>query len=115
MVIMFALQGVMLLILLGMGSAEATLALAAAWIGFNFGGNFALFPSATADFFGTKNLGMNYGLVFTSYGVAGIVGPILGGAVFDMTASYEMAFIPAGILCLVAAGLAYFTRAPKHE
>ena len=34
----------------------------------DFGGNFALFPSATADYFGSKNLGMNYGWIFTAYG-----------------------------------------------
>jgi OFA family oxalate/formate antiporter-like MFS transporter len=113
--IMFALQGVMMLALMQMGSSELTLALAAAWVGFNFGGNFALFPSATADYFGTKNLGMNYGLVFTSYGVAGIVGPILGGAVFDATGSYLWAFIPAGILCLIAAGLAFVIKTPHHK
>ena len=113
MSLMFALQGVIMLVLIQMGSAELTLAIAAAWIGFNFGGNFALFPSATADYFGTKNLGMNYGLVFTSYGVAGIFGPILGGAVFDATGSYLWAFMPAGVLCLVAAGLAFLLKAPK--
>ncbi|MBN2518022.1 MAG: OFA family MFS transporter [Candidatus Altiarchaeota archaeon] len=115
MSLMFALQGVMMLILMSMGSGELTLAVAAAWIGFNFGGNFALFPSATADYFGTKNLGINYGLVFTSYGVAGIIGPILGGQVFDLTGSYLWAFIPAGVMCLVAAGLAFLLKSPQHN
>ena len=36
-------------------------------------GNFALFPSVAADYFGTKNIGMNYGWIFTAYGVAGIL------------------------------------------
>lgn len=115
MSLMFLLQGVMMLALMQMGGSELALALAAAWVGFNFGGNFALFPSATADYFGTKNLGMNYGFVFTSYGVAGIVGPLLGGMVFDATGSYLWAFIPAGILCLIAAGLAFFLKAPGHK
>ncbi len=113
MTIMFALQGVMMLALMQMGATEVTLAIAAAWVGFNFGGNFALFPSATADYYGTKNLGINYGLVFTSYGLGGIAGPILGGMVFDATGSYMWAFIPSGILCLVAAGISLFTRKPS--
>ncbi|HPZ84162.1 MAG TPA: OFA family MFS transporter, partial [Thermogutta sp.] len=58
--------------------------LGACWIGFNFGGNFALFPAATADLFGNKNVGANYGWVFTSYGIGGIVGPILGGYFGDL-------------------------------
>jgi len=79
---------------------------AAALIGFNFGANFALFPAATADSFGSENVGLNYGFVFTSYGVGGIVGPILAGMVKDAGMSYMYAFIPAAILCFVAAGLA---------
>ena len=48
---------------------------AASLIGFNFGGNFALFPAATADYFGDKSVGSNYGWVFTAYGDAGTAGP----------------------------------------
>ncbi|MEA2038104.1 MAG: OFA family MFS transporter [Nanoarchaeota archaeon] len=112
MTVMFVLQGVMMLYLMKMGTTALLLGVAAAWIGFNFGGNFALFPSATADFFGTKHLGANYGFVFTAYGVAGIIGPILGGKVFDLTGSYVYAFVPSGILCIVAALLAFMTKKP---
>jgi OFA family oxalate/formate antiporter-like MFS transporter len=80
--------------------------LASALVGLNFGGNFALFPSATTDYFGTKNLGMNYGLIFTAYGVAGILGPVVGGVLFDVTQQYIMAFVFAGLLCFLAAGCA---------
>ncbi len=79
---------------------------AAALIGFNFGANFALFPAATADSFGSENVGLNYGFVFTSYGVGGIVGPILAGMVKDAGLSFLYAFIPAAALCFIAAGLA---------
>ena len=113
MFFMFLLQGIMMLVLMKMGSTALLLGVAAAWIGFNFGGNFALFPSTTADFFGTKNIGVNYGFVFTAYGVAGIVGPILGGRVFDVTGSYLWAFIPAGIVCLLASMLSFFTKHPN--
>ena len=114
MTLMFLLQGIMMLALIEMGATEITLSIAAAWVGFNFGGNLALFPSTTADFFGTKNMGMNYGLMFTAYGVAGIAGPILAGSVFDMTGSYLWAFIPAGIACLVAACISFNLKSPHH-
>jgi len=113
--LMFLLQGVMMLALINMGSTEMTLSIAAAWVGFNFGGNLALFPSTTADFFGTKNVGINYGLMFTAYGVAGIVGPILAGNVFDMTGSYLWAFIPSGVACLIAAGISLGLKHPHHN
>jgi len=72
-VIMFAFQAVMMFIL-PLLTTETAITLGAGLVGFNFGGNFAVFPSATADLFGSKNLGANYGLVFTSYGVAGVAG-----------------------------------------
>lgn len=109
---MFLLQGVAMFALSKFAASYYVIMAFAALVGFNFGGNFALFPSATADFFGTKNIGINYGLVFTSYGVAGLLGPVLGGKVFDATQSYSQAFIIAGGLCIFASVLAFITKAP---
>jgi OFA family oxalate/formate antiporter-like MFS transporter len=106
---MFAFQAVMMFLLAGM-ETEMSLAVAASIVGFNFGGNFALFPSATADLFGAKNLGANYGWVFTSYGIAGVVGVAAGNAAKVMTGSYAAAFRLAAVLCLVAAGCALVVR-----
>ncbi len=103
MMIMFLAQGMAFMMLVTVESHFAIF-LASAWVGLNFGGNFALFPSATADYFGTKNIGMNYGWIFTAYGVAGILGPVVGGVLFDATQTYVMAFVFAGILCFIAAG-----------
>ncbi len=104
-VAMFVFQAVMMFVLAGM-QTEVSLAVAASLIGFNFGGNFALFPSATADLFGAKNVGANYGWVFTSYGIAGVVGIAAGNYAKVETGSYETAFYVAGVLCLVSAALA---------
>lgn len=105
MMIMFLSQGMAFMLLVGVESHFAVF-LASAWVGLNFGGNFALFPSATSDYFGTKHFGMNYGWIFTAYGVAGILGPVVGGVLFDVTQQYVMAFVFAGILCFLAAGCA---------
>jgi OFA family oxalate/formate antiporter-like MFS transporter len=102
MMIMFLAQGMAFMLLISVKS-HAAVFLASAWVGLNFGGNFALFPSATADYFGTKNFGINYGWIFTAYGVAGILGPVVGGVLFDVTEDYVMAFVFAGILCFLAA------------
>ncbi len=111
---MFALQGIMMIAFFFVGGNEYLLYLSAAIIGFNFGGNFALFPSATADFFGNKSVGLNYGWVFLSYGFGGIIGPLLGGIMGDM--EYWMwAFIPAGIACLFAAVLAFLLKPPVKK
>jgi MFS family permease len=47
---------------------------------------------------------MNYGWIFTAYVVAGILGPVVGGVLFDATQAYVIAFVFAGILCFIAAG-----------
>jgi OFA family oxalate/formate antiporter-like MFS transporter len=111
-ILMCLAQGVMMIVFYFIGGTEWGLYLGAAIIGFNFGGNFALFPAATADFFGNKTVGVNYPLVFLAYGVGGIVGPILGGKMGD-AANWQMAFIPAGIACFVGAVLMMLMKPPR--
>ena len=105
---MCILQGIMMSLFFFTTSNPISFYIVASLIGFNFGGNFALFPSATADSFGAENVGLNYGYVFTSYGIGGIIGPILAGAVQDAGFSFLYAFIPSAIMCFIAALLAIF-------
>ncbi len=105
MIAMFLLQAVTMA-LLTQATTELTIAVAASIVGFNFGGNFALFPSATADLFGAKNLGANYGWVFTSYGIAAVIGMLAGNTAKQMTGDYFPAFLAAACLCVISAGLA---------
>lgn len=111
-VLMSPLQGIMMIVFYFIAGNEWGLYIGAAVIGFNFGGNFALFPAATADLFGNKNVGINYPWVFLAYGVGGIAGPFLGGAMGDAQA-WIWAFIPAGVACLVLAGIATRLRMAK--
>lgn len=110
-VLMSLLQGVMMILFFFVGGYEWGLYLGAAFIGFNFGGNFALFPAATADLFGNGNVGINYPWVFLSYGVGGVLGPILGGIMGD-SGAWLWAFLPAGVACILAAGLALTLKPP---
>lgn len=81
-------------------------------IGYCYGSQLAVFPSATADFFGIRNLGNNYGLLLTAWGTAGIIGPMSGGRIFDATQSYRSAFLVAAALALVAAAVIATVRPP---
>lgn len=100
-IIMAATQGVFVYLFQFMAGNEYTLYLFAMLIGFNFGGNFALFPTITADTFGVKYVGMNYGWVFLAYAIGGIAGPVMGGKLGDM-GNFPLAFTICGILCIVA-------------
>jgi OFA family oxalate/formate antiporter-like MFS transporter len=104
---MFAFQAVMMTVFFYTTSNPILFYVIAALIGFNFGGNFALFPVSCADSFGAENLAVNYGFLFTAYGIGGVVGPILAGLVQDAKLSFLYAFIPAAVLCAIAVGLAF--------
>jgi MFS family permease len=117
--LMCLLQGIIMLFLYYLGASPIGFIIAASIIGFNFGGNFALFPAATADFFGNKTVGRNYGLVFFAYGIAGIAGPQIAGLFKDAAkgattpAAWSTPFIIAGIACILGAVIIMMAKAPK--
>jgi OFA family oxalate/formate antiporter-like MFS transporter len=84
-------------------------------VGFSYGACLSLFPSTTADHWGTKNLGFNYGIMFTAWGVGGVFGPILAGKVADATGSYSTAYVISAGLLIFAAILTFFTKAPQNH
>jgi len=110
--LMFLIQAITLSLLIK-ATSLLPLFLAFATVGFCFGGIFSIFPSATADFFGTKYYGITYGFVFTSYGVGGVLGPYLAGYIFDIAGSYYLAFQMAGILCAIALIISIFLMPRK--
>jgi len=77
----------------------------AALVGFNYGACLSLFPSKTADQWGTRNFGLNYGIMFTAWGVGGVFGPILAGKIADASGSYAGAYAIASGMLLFAAVL----------
>jgi OFA family oxalate/formate antiporter-like MFS transporter len=113
-VTMAASQGLFLFLFIPMAGAEWTLYLAAALIGFNFGGNFALFPALTADEFGNGAVGQNYPWVFLSYGAGGIIFPILGGWLGDI-GNFPLAFSICGVACIIGAVASAIVFPPHHD
>jgi OFA family oxalate/formate antiporter-like MFS transporter len=78
-----------------------------------YGGGLALMPSYTADFFGTKNLGNNYGLVFLGWG-GGFFMARLAGSIRDWTGSLTWAFIISACFLVIAVVVSRFTKRPMH-
>src|SRR6266540_3479812 len=77
-----------------------------------YGTQLSVNASTTSDFWGTKNAGINYGLLFTAWGVAGIIGPRIGGKLFDIHKDYQAAFYTAGVLAAVALVCELLARRP---
>lgn len=79
---------------------------------FTFGGWLAIAPAATSTFFGLRNSGANYGIVFTAYGMGAIVGPLIASYIFGATQSYALAFAATVILALIGLIVAFATYRP---
>jgi OFA family oxalate/formate antiporter-like MFS transporter len=78
-----------------------------------YGGGFGTMPSFNADYFGTKFLGINYGMIITAWGFGGLVGPLVAAFVKDRTGSFTHALVPVAIMLLVAAVLPFITKKPQ--
>jgi MFS family permease len=116
MFIMLVFQAIVIFSLLFITPTQVILlVLAATIIGFNYGTNLSLFPSSTKDFFGLKNFGVNYGLVFSAWGVGGFIFPRVSQMIVAHTSSPKMAYILAAGLLLTGAVLSMMTRSPVTE
>lgn len=100
-VAMFVLGGIAMLTLPQVSGLIGFIAVLVV-IGLCFGGFMGIFPSITADNFGAKNLGMNYGVMFTAFGFAAFVGPRLAATMKELCGGdYTYAFLIAAALSAV--------------
>jgi len=76
-----------------------------------YGGGLSLLPAFTADFFGSKNMGMNYGFVFLGWGIGGLI-PLLAGKIKDIYGSLDNAFYISAAILIVAVILCAITKKP---
>lgn len=96
------------------GSRGILIVLLAALIGANYGANLSLFPSIAKDLWGLKNFGVNYGVLFTAWGVGGLVLPRLQQMFYESKmdatgeGSFTSSFVLAGSLLLLGAALSIF-------
>ncbi|MDD2671795.1 MAG: OFA family MFS transporter [Syntrophales bacterium] len=131
LVIMFGVSGVVMLFLNSFTSF-ALFIIGVSTVGFCFGGFLALYPAVTTDYFGTKNVGANYGWMFTAYGAGGLFGPWLAPKLMSVlqkvpyetmdkgvlvtkqfaAGNFLTAFIIAGVMCLVSVGIVWATKPP---
>jgi MFS transporter, OFA family, oxalate/formate antiporter len=116
----FVLQAVLIL-LLSQAKAENILGstpvmiIISALIGACYGSNLSIFPSISKDFYGLKNFGINYGLLFTAWGLGGFSLSLLAGSVYDTTKSFTFAQFLSAALLIVAAALIIMIKAPQRK
>ncbi|MBF0538093.1 MAG: OFA family MFS transporter [Nitrospirae bacterium] len=82
-------------------------------IGFNYGTNLSLFPSYIRDQWGLRNFGMNYGLLFTAWGVGGAVLSRVSQMLSAGSGSFTSSFTMAGLLLIVSGSMSFLIRVVK--
>ena len=89
--------------------------LSAGVFGTGYGGFVTLLSLMVAELFGLGSLGAIMGVVmFAGVTFGGALGPVLGGAIFDVTSSYDLAFLISALLAIIAVGLILLLRAPSR-
>ena len=114
----FLMQAVLMLILsvADKGTFLATIpamVVVSALIGANYGANLSLFPSITKDYYGLKNFGVNYGLVFTAWGIGGFVFSLLAGKLHDTYHHFYYSYYAASTFLVLAACVVFVVRPPQ--
>jgi MFS family permease len=97
-VICFSLQVMGMTILMLMPSMPMVWVYVMMWMfvilfGFAMGGQIALQPLVTTEFFGLASFGAIFGAVSLAGGVGTSLGPFIAGGIFDLLGSYRLAFL----------------------
>ena len=89
-------------------------------VGFSYGGYLALMPSLCALYFGSKQIGANYGLLFTAWGAAGFVIPRYMASMLeskkaagDITGGYDQMFYGLAVLAVIGIAVTVALRPPR--
>jgi len=93
--------------------AKFVIVLLATLIGFNYGANLSLFPSFTKDLWGLKNFGVNYGVLFTAWGVGGFILSRLSQMLKAQSGDFKSSFVTAGLLLIFGAALTLLIKPPQ--
>lgn len=118
LIAIFTFQAVLMLVSIPatQGAANALyVVLIATFIGFNYGANLAIFPSYTKDLWGMKNFGVNYGILFTAWGVGGLVMSRVSQHLMSGSESFRSSFMLAAALLACGTVTAVFMRDRKEE
>ena len=114
LMIAFVMQGINM-VMFATFDSEFTLIIGAAVAGVGYGTLLAVFPSIIADFYGLKNYGANYGVLYTAWGVSGFIGPVVAAFAVDTTGTYTLAYTVCSVMIAVAVVLSVITKKVDPE
>jgi OFA family oxalate/formate antiporter-like MFS transporter len=107
---MFVVSAVCLIIL-NLASGLALFIVGICGVAMSFGGYMGIMPSITADNFGAKYIGINYGVMFTAFGLAAFIGPRLAAVVKESSGgAYGPAFVITSVMSIAGILLALYVK-----
>ncbi len=112
LIVMLLFQALLMFIaipVVGAGSGFLVVVIAT-FLGFNYGTNLSLFPSYAKDLWGLKNFGVNYGFLFSAWGVGGFLLSRLSQMLLASTGKYTSSFVTAAILLIIGAVLTIWVK-----
>jgi MFS transporter, OFA family, oxalate/formate antiporter len=114
MIVAFVLQAVCLFLVVALGQRSGGwFAFTLVLVYFTWGEIYSLFPSMSADYFGTRAATSNYSVLYTAKGVASIIGGWVGAILYEQSGSWTVGFYGSALMALVAAGLAVGLRSAR--
>jgi MFS transporter, OFA family, oxalate/formate antiporter len=114
MIVAFTLQAICLFLVISVGPSSPEMFLTmVTLVYFTWGEIYSLFPSMSADYFGTAHATSNYAVLYTAKGVASIIGPYFGAIIFERSGSWAIGMYGCAVMALIAAGLAVWLRAER--
>ena len=112
MVVAFILQAICLFLVITLGQFSAAwFVVTLVLVYFTWGEIYSLFPSTSADYFGTRYATSNYAVLYTAKGVASIIGGWFGALLYEQFGSWSVGFYGSALMALLAAGIAAALRA----
>jgi MFS family permease len=87
-----------------------TLTLGIIVVGFSYGTLLSVFPSFTADQYGLKNYGANYGIMYLAWGLSGVVAPVIADYFYGIHENFKIAYIICAVMMSAMVLLNYFLK-----
>lgn len=84
-------------------------------VNYAYGTQLSVYTALAGDFYGPRHSAANYGILLLAWGTAGVMGPLIGGWVFDTYKSYQYAFYAAAVASIISLVLLAVAKPPTHE
>ncbi|MGL4606018.1 MAG: L-lactate MFS transporter [Eubacteriaceae bacterium] len=109
MLVVFGIQGINM-VLFSLFNNFILLVFGALLVGFAYGTLLSVFPSITADLYGLKNYGTNYGIMYLAWGLSGVIAPVMADYVYDLSGSFSLAYLICAGILVVCLGLGFVLK-----